>query len=62
MVMNQLYKKIHQIIPYGREWIDKEDIRVVVDVLRSNFPLITFVAIANRVVFQGATPVFADVE
>jgi perosamine synthetase len=99
-------------IPYGHHWIDEEDIRAVVDVLRSDWittgpmvdrfeeavsrfvgaksavavssgtaalhtavyaagigpgdevivPSLTFVATANAVVFQGGTPVFADVE
>lgn len=112
MVMNQTYNKIHPIIPYGRQWIDEEDIRAVVDVLRSDWittgpkvsvfeqavadyvgakyavavnsgtaalhaamyaigvgpgdevilPPMTFAATANCVVFQGAAPVFADVE
>jgi len=110
--MKQAYKKNHPIIPYGRQWIDEEDIRAVVDVLRSDWittgpkvsefehavmdfvgaehavavnsgtaalhaamcaigvgpgdevilPPMTFVATANCVVFQGATPVFADVD
>ena len=112
MVLKQAYKKIHPIIPYGRQWIDEEDIRAVVDVLRSDWlttgpkiseferavadyvgakfavavssgtaalhavmkaigvkpgdevilPPMTFVATANCIVFQGATPVFVDVE
>jgi perosamine synthetase len=99
-------------IPYGRQWIDEEDIEAVVEVLRSDWlttgpkvgefekefarftgareavavssgtaalhsimhaigvspndevivPPITFVATANVVVFQGGTPVFADVD
>ena len=99
-------------IPYGRQWIDEDDIQAVVDVLRSDWlttgpkvaefeqafacfvgakeavavnsgtaalhaamyalgigpadevilsPM-TFVATANAVVFQGGTPVFADVD
>ena len=100
------------MIPYGRQSIDEEDIRAVVEVLRSDWlttgpkvaefeqafadfigvkqavavsngtaalhaamfaleigpgdevivPSMTFAATANCVVFQGATPVFADVE
>lgn len=100
------------MIPYGRQHIDEEDIRAVIEVLRSDWlttgptvkefeesfarhtgtahavavsngtaalhaavyalnlgpgdevivPAITFVATANAVVFQGATPVFADVD
>lgn len=100
------------MIPYGRQHIDEEDIRAVVEVLRSDWlttgpkvkefeeafahhvgskhavalsngtaalhaamyalnigpgdevivPAITFVATANAVVFQGATPVFVDVD
>jgi perosamine synthetase len=99
------------MIPYGRQSIDEDDIRAVVDVLRSDWlttgpkvvefeqsfaefvgakeavavnsgtaalhaamfalkiepgdevivPAITFAATANCVVFQGGTPVFADV-
>jgi perosamine synthetase len=99
-------------LPYSRQWITEEDIRSVVDVLRSDWlttgpaierfersfadfvgtrhavavssgtaalhatmfalgigagdevivPAITFAATANSVVFQGATPVFADVD
>ena len=100
------------MIPYGRQHIDEEDIRAVVEVLRSDWlttgpkvkefeeafahhvgadhavavtngtaalhaamyalnigpgdevivSAITFVATANAVVYQGATPVFADVD
>lgn len=100
------------MIPYGRQWIDEDDIAAVVEVLRSDWlttgpkvgefeqifagfagareavavssgtaalhaamyaldvgpgdevivPPITFAATANCVVFQGATPVFADVD
>jgi perosamine synthetase len=100
------------LIPYGRHWIDEEDIRAVAEALRSDWlttgpkvsefeealaqfvgakfgvavasgtaalhaamqaigigpgdevivPPMTFVATANAVVFQGGTPVFADVE
>ena len=100
------------MIPYGRQSIDEDDIRAVVDVLRSDWlttgpkvvefersfaqfvgareaiavssgtaalhaamyalkiepgdevivPAITFAATANCVVFQGGTPVFADVD
>jgi len=100
------------MIPYGRQSIDEDDIRAVVDVLRSDFlttgpavetfekavaaftggeeavavcngtaalhcamdalgigpgdevivPSITFVATANCVMYQGARPVFADVD
>ena len=103
---------MHPYIPYGRQWIDEDDIKAVVDVLRSDWlttgpkveefekefahitgageavalsngtaalhaimhaigigpgdevivPPITFVATANAVVFQGGTPVFADVD
>jgi perosamine synthetase len=99
-------------IPYGRQWIDEDDIQAVVEVLRSDWlttgpkvaefeqafagfaeakeavavnsgtaalhaamyavgigpgdevilPPMTFVATANAVVFQGGTPVFADVD
>ena len=99
-------------IPYGRQWIDENDIQAVVEVLRSDWlttgpkvaefeqafagfveageavavnsgtaalhaamfalgigpgdevvlPSMTFVATANAVVFQGGTPVFADVD
>jgi perosamine synthetase len=98
-------------LPYGRQWLDEEDILAVVDVLRSDWlttgptvdefertfsdcvgakqavavsngtaalhaamyavgiepgdevivPPMTFAASANCVVFQGGTPVFADV-
>ena len=101
-----------RFIPYGRQWVDDDDIRAVVEVLRSDWlttgpliekfeaaiaefvgakhavvvangtaalhsgvyaagvgpgdevivPALTFVASANCAVFQGATPVFADVE
>ena len=100
------------ILPYGRQWITEDDIRLVVDVLRSDWlttgpmverfeeafarrvgaaeavavssgtaalhaamfasgigpgdevivPPMTFAATANCVVYQGATPVFADVD
>jgi len=100
------------LLPYGRQCVDEEDIRSVVDVLRSDWlttgpkvaeferafagrvgareavavsngtaalhaavyalgvgpgdevvvPAITFVASANAAVFQGATPVFVDVD
>jgi perosamine synthetase len=100
------------MIPYGRQWLDEDDIQAVVEVLRSNFlttgpkvveferafaqfvgakeavalssgtaalhaamyalgirprdevilPPMTFVATANSVVYQGGTPVFADVD
>jgi perosamine synthetase len=100
------------MIPYGRQWIDEEDIQAVVEVLRSDWlttgpmvekfeaavakfvgakyavavssgtaalhaamdaagigpgdevivPPMTFVATANAVVFQGGTPIFADVD
>jgi perosamine synthetase len=100
------------MIPYGRQFIDEDDIRAVVDVLRSDWlttgpkvaefeqifavqvgaveavavsngtaalhaaiyalgigpgdevivPAMTFAATANCVVFQGATPVFVDVD
>ena len=100
------------MIPYGRHWIDEEDIQAVVKVLRSDWlttgpvvekfeaavaefvggkygvavssgtaalhaavyaanigpgdevilPPMTFVASANAVVYQGGTPVFADVD
>jgi perosamine synthetase len=98
-------------IPYGRQWVDEDDVAAVTEVLRSDWlttgpaverfesavaaftgalhavalssgtaalhaamaaigigagdevivPSITFVATANAVVFQGGTPVFADV-
>jgi len=101
-----------EILPYGRHWVTEEDIRLVVDVLRSDWlttgpvlerferafaryvgadqavavssgtaalhaamfalgvgpgdevivPAMTFAATANCVVFQGGTPVFADVD
>jgi len=101
-----------QMLPYGRQWIDEEDISAVVQALRSDWlttgprvgefesafaefcgvreavavssgtaalhaamyalgvgagdevivPTLTFAASANCVVFQDATPVFADVE
>ncbi|MGD9173371.1 MAG: UDP-4-amino-4,6-dideoxy-N-acetyl-beta-L-altrosamine transaminase [Desulfobacterales bacterium] len=110
--MQQAFKKSHPIIPYGRQWIDEQDIQTVVDTLRSDWlttgpkvgefeqavadyvgakyavavnsgtaalhaamyaigvgpgeevilPPMTFAATANCVVFQGATPVFADVD
>jgi perosamine synthetase len=110
--MNQAYNNNHRFIPYGRQWIDEEDIQAVVDVLRSDWlttgpkvseferavadyvgakyavavssgtaalhaamnaigvkhgdqvilPPITFAATANCIVYQGATPVFADVD
>ncbi len=100
------------LLPYGKQWIDEEDIAAVVEVLRSDWlttgpkveeferafaaftgtahavavsngtaalhaamaalrigpgdevivPAITFVASANCVVYQGGTPVFADVD
>jgi perosamine synthetase len=100
------------MIPYGRQWIDEDDIAAVCAVLRSDYlttgpkveefertvadyvgaqygvavssgtaalhaamfalgigpgdevivPPITFAATANCVVFQGGTPIFADVE
>lgn len=99
-------------IPYGRQWIKDDDIKAVIDVLKSDWlttgpsvdafekaivgltgaeygaavssgtaalhtamyatgigagdevivPTITFAATANAVVFQGATPVFCDVD
>ncbi|MFH0822422.1 MAG: UDP-4-amino-4,6-dideoxy-N-acetyl-beta-L-altrosamine transaminase [Pseudomonadota bacterium] len=99
-------------IPYGKQWIDEDDIRAVVDVLRADrittgprvkeferefsraagsrfavavssgtaalhcamyalgigpgdeviVPAMTFAATANCVVFQGGTPVFADID
>lgn len=99
-------------LPYGRQWIEEEDIRAVSDVLRSRMittgpqveaferavaqfveaksavavssgtaalhsamyaagvstgdevivPTLTFAATANAVIFQGGTPVFADVD
>jgi perosamine synthetase len=101
-----------KLLPYGKQWVDDEDIAAVVEVLRSDWlttgpnveeferafaaftgaehaiavsngtaalhatmaalgvgpgdevvvPAITFVASANCVVYQGGTPVFADVE
>lgn len=100
------------LLPYGRQWVDEEDIAAVTRALRSDWlttgpwieafeakfarltnspfavslnsgtaalhacmhalgigagdevivPALTFAASANAVVFQGATPVFADVE
>jgi perosamine synthetase len=100
------------LLPYGRQWVDEDDIDAVVAVLRSDWltcgpkipdferavadvvgareavavssgtaalhaamyalsvgpgdevivPAMTFAATANCAVFQGATPVFADVE
>jgi perosamine synthetase len=100
------------VLPYGRQWVDEDDIAAVVDVLRSDWlttgprvaeferavaefvgtraavavsngtaalhaamyalgvgpgdevlvPALTFAASANCVVYQGATPVFVDVE
>ena len=100
------------LLPYGRQWVDDDDIAAVVEVLRSDWlttgpkveeferafasftgaahavavnngtaalhaamaalkigpgdevvvPAITFVATSNSVVYQGGTPVFADVE
>ena len=99
-------------LPYGQQWLDEEDIKAVVEVLRSDWlttgpkvaefervfadfvgareavavsngtaalhaamyatgigpgdevivPAMTFAASANCVVFQGGTPVFADVD
>jgi perosamine synthetase len=99
-------------IPYGKQWLDEEDLQAVIDALRSDFittgprvadfeksfaeltssrhavavssgtaalhsamfalgvkpgdevivPTMTFAATANSVAFQGATPVFADVD
>src|SRR2546425_12382306 len=101
-----------QIIPYGHQWIDEDDIAAVTEPLRSDWlttgpaverferavaeftqarhavavssgtaalhaamyaigvgtgdevivPPMTFAATANAVVFQGGTPVFADVD
>jgi perosamine synthetase len=112
MVIEHAHKKNDPIIPYGRQWIDEEDIQAVVDTLRSDWlttgpkvsefeqlvadfvdakeavavssgtaalhaavhsigvkpgdevilPPMTFAATANAVVFQGGTPVFADVD
>ena len=109
--MKPAHKEIRPNIPYGRQWIDEDDIQAVVDTLRSDWlttgpkvpefeqavaeyvgakyavavnsgtaalhaamyaagvgpgdevilPPMTFAATANCVVFQGATPVFADV-
>lgn len=100
------------VLPYGRQWLDDDDVAAVVEVLRSDWlttgpkvtafeqafaacvgvqeavavsngtaalhaamyvlgiqpgdevimPAMTFAASANCVVFQGATPVFADVD
>ncbi|HEY3902194.1 MAG TPA: UDP-4-amino-4,6-dideoxy-N-acetyl-beta-L-altrosamine transaminase [Chthoniobacter sp.] len=100
------------LLPYGKQWVDDDDIAAVVEVLRSDWlttgpkieeferafagftgvahavavtngtaalhaamaaleigpgdevivPAITFVATSNSVVYQGGTPVFADVE
>lgn len=99
-------------IPYGRQWLDEDDVEAVSDILRSDWlttgpavesferaiqeftgcrhaiavssgtaalhaavhalgigpgdevivPAMTFVATANAVVFEGGTPVFADVD
>jgi len=101
-----------EILPYGRQWLDEEDVAAVMAVLRSDWittgpkvaeferafadfvkvreavavssgtgalhaamhalaigpgdevivPAITFPASANCVVYQGATPIFADVD
>ena len=101
-----------EVIPYGKQWIDEDDIAAVVEVLRSDWlttgpkveefeaafarfvhareavaissgtaalhaamfalgigpgdevivPAMTFAATANCVVYQGGSPVFADVE
>ncbi|MFB3917616.1 MAG: UDP-4-amino-4,6-dideoxy-N-acetyl-beta-L-altrosamine transaminase [Terriglobales bacterium] len=101
-----------KVLPYGRHWLDDDDIQAVIEVLRSDWlttgpkveafeqalaqtagtahavavssgtaalhaamyaigvgpgdevivPAITFAATANAVVFQQATPVFADVD
>jgi len=109
---NQVAEPEQPFIPYGYQWIDEDDIRSVVEVLRSDWlttgpkvsefeqafagfvgaqeavavsngtaalhaamyaagigpgdevivPPMTFVATANAVVFQGGTPVFADVD
>jgi len=103
---------LSSFIPYGRQWIKDDDIKAVIDVLKSDWlttgpsvdafekaivgltgaeygaavssgtaalhtamyatgigagdevivPTITFAATANAVVFQGATPVFCDVD
>jgi perosamine synthetase len=100
------------LLPYGKQWVDDDDIAAVVEVLRSDWlttgpkveeferafahftgsahavavtngtaalhaamaaleigpgdevivPAITFVATSNSVVYQGGTPIFADVE
>ncbi|HSN76313.1 MAG TPA: UDP-4-amino-4,6-dideoxy-N-acetyl-beta-L-altrosamine transaminase [Anaerolineae bacterium] len=100
------------VLPYGRQWVDEDDIAAVIDVLRSDWlttgpkvaefeaafaqfagvkeavavsngtaalhaamyaigigpgdevivPPMTFAATANCVVYQGGTPIFADVE
>jgi perosamine synthetase len=100
------------LLPYGRQWVDEEDVAAVIEVLRSDWlttgpvvdrferalaevvqarhavvltngtaalhaciyalgigpgdevivPSLTFAASANCVVYQGATPVFVDVE
>ncbi len=101
-----------EILPYGRQWIDEEDIQAVIEVLRSDWlttgpsvarfeeafaslcqtphaiavssgtaalhtamfaagagegdevivPTMTFAATANCALYQGASPVFADVD
>jgi len=101
-----------KLLPYGHQWLDEDDIRVVVEVLRSDWlttgpkveaferavadfvgakfavavssgtaalhaamyaaeigpgdevivPPMTFAATVNAVLFQGGTPVFADVD
>ena len=111
--MNEGGKSIREnMLPYGRQWIDEEDIAAVVEVLRSDWlttgpkvaefersfaetvdakeaiavcngtaalhaamyalgigpgdevivPPMTFAASANCILYQGGTPVFADVD
>jgi perosamine synthetase len=105
-------ERIKTMIPYGRQWVDEDDVTAVCEVLRSSWlttgpkvgefeaagagfvgakyavavssgtaalhaamhaigigpgdevivPPMTFLATANAVVFQGGTPVFADVD
>jgi len=90
-----------KLLPYGHQWIDEEDIKAVIEVLRSNWLTqgpkiagleeefakydgaryavavnsaqiekgdevittpITFAASANCVLYQGGTPIFADIK
>ena len=103
---------MNEFIPYGHQWVEEDDVKAVIDVLRSDWlttgpavdafekavaefvsaeygvavssgtaalhtamfaigigpgdevivPSMTFAATANAIVFQGATPVFCDVD